>query len=100
MEEELLGAFGGNETSAGATLVEELTQAISERRFGAIILDSYPMPANIVQCVEEHYVSQGPVFDSRSLFWPMTGKFTRPELLYVPEGDDGDSARGPETPCR
>jgi len=65
-----------------------MRQAISEKRYGAIILDAYRLPEDVERDIEEYYVLQGPVFDSATVFWPVTGKQTRPELIYVPKSDD------------
>jgi hypothetical protein len=86
--EELLGAFGGGETEAGALFIGQMKEAIRERRFAAIILDSYPIRTDIMQEIERYYVGLGPVFDDGTVFWPITGKPTRPEVMYVPKSAD------------
>jgi hypothetical protein len=31
----------------------------------------------------QHYERRGPVFESDAVFWPVTGKPTRPQWIYV-----------------
>jgi len=78
---ELQAIFGGTEQEAGTKLFDELRQAIRDKRFGAIILDSEWLQNEI----EGYYVKDRPVFDSKTVFWPVTGKRTRPEFIYVPK---------------
>lgn len=71
----------GDEGEAKAHLVAEITEAISKKRFDAIILDSYWRKADI----RGHYDEHRPIFVAPEVFWPVTGKRTRPTLLYSPK---------------
>lgn len=80
---ELLGAFGGVKKEAGTKFINELRQAIRDKRFGAIIVDSDWLPN-----IEEYYVKQRRVFDSQTVFWPLRGYRPRPVFIYVPKRSD------------
>ncbi len=63
-------------------LFDQISQALNEKKFDAIILDStrFYSPADI----EKNYVMQKVLFNSSTVFWPVTGYQTRPEFIYVP----------------
>lgn len=62
-------------------LLAEIRDAISSRRFDAIIFDSYWRKDDIRRSYDERRL----VFVSPDAFWPVTGKRTRPTLLYTPK---------------
>lgn len=84
----------GNGGEVRARLTHEIRQAIREKRFAAVILneplfvwflkDIFPQ---LKKDIEENYVRQGLLFDSDSVFWPVTGARTRPEFIYVPRSN-------------
>jgi hypothetical protein len=74
----------GSYSPAKAKLIDEIKQEIRKRRFSAIILDAPWFP----EVSEKYYSRQGAVFDSPTIFWPVTGLRTRPEWIYVPKRDD------------
>jgi hypothetical protein len=63
-------------------LIEEFRQAVRGKKFAAIILDSDWLPE-----VEVFYLPERRVFSDNSVFWPVTGMRTRPELIFVPKVD-------------
>lgn len=80
-----------DEGEIGASLDNELERAIRDQRFSAIILDNstwFPIPEQTD--VEDYYYLQGPVFDSDTVFWPVTGVPTRPEYIYVPKNSEAN----------
>jgi 4-amino-4-deoxy-L-arabinose transferase-like glycosyltransferase len=62
----------------------EITGAIRERRFAAIIIDGDWYEEDL----EAHYELRGSAFDDDSVFWTRTGLRTRPERIYVPKRAD------------
>ncbi|UCB53252.1 MAG: glycosyltransferase family 39 protein [Candidatus Zixiibacteriota bacterium] len=73
-------------SAAAAKLREEIRRAVQERRFGAIILDG-PWFLEIIQ---RHYDGHRALFASADVFWPATGRRTRPEMVYLPKSDAAD----------
>jgi hypothetical protein len=57
----------------------EVTQAIREHRFAAIIQDGDWLPE-----LERYYAPTGPVFQDEKVFWTRTGLRTRPQLIFLP----------------
>lgn len=57
----------------------EVTQAIREQRFAAIVQDGEWLPE-----LERYYVPTGPVFQDEKVFWTRTGLRTRPQLIFLP----------------
>ncbi len=76
----LFDVMRGDDPDLGAQLRDEIGQAIRERRFAAIILDSDWCPEDM----EEHYIEEEPVFENETVFWPVSGVRMRPEVIYVP----------------
>ena len=62
----------------------EITGAIRERRFAAIIVDRDWHQEDL----EAHYELRGSAFNDASVFWTRTGLRTRPERIYVPKRAD------------
>jgi hypothetical protein len=88
-------------------VLNDLREAIRERRFDAIILDTVwvrtcvAVPSwqerrfdtNIVKFEEmpkysiifsKYYEKQKPIFYSKSSFWPVTGCQSRPNFIFIP----------------
>jgi hypothetical protein len=57
-----------------------LRHALATGRFAALILDE-PMPE--LDQVEHPYVDVGPIWEDSRVFWPVTGRPTRPERLLL-----------------
>jgi 4-amino-4-deoxy-L-arabinose transferase-like glycosyltransferase len=66
---------------AKTKLIDQINQAITERRFNAIILDTHWFQ----DLTDKHYTQERAVFTSPDVFWPVTGLRTRPQLVYVPK---------------
>lgn len=89
---ELVGIFGGGPKEEGKKIMNELMQAIREKRFSAIIID---VPADswlkwLRKGVEKYYIMPRPVFIDKTVFWPVTGRKVRPQVIYVPKTNDTD----------
>lgn len=71
-------------------LLSELTQAIREKKFAAIIVDSRQGEffVDIDECFHQYYKKQGLIFDSDEVFVTINGRQTRPQLIYVPKSDN------------
>ncbi len=70
----------GNDELKKTKLCLQLVEAVSCKQFGAIILDN-----DISEIENElalNYRLTPSVFNSRKVFWPITGAQTRPELFY------------------
>jgi hypothetical protein len=76
---ELQGHFGGRQRRV--EVEEELRQALASRRFAAVLAsrDSKWLRAEI----ERYYVPRPPILPE-GVFYPVTGKRIRPDLLYEP----------------
>ena len=73
----------GNLSLIKSKLNSEIVQAIREKRFSAIILD--PPFSWFREEVSKYYKKQGLIFTNPRVFWPVTGRRTRPEYIYVPK---------------
>lgn len=87
---ELVGIFGGGRKKEGKKIMNELMQAIREKRFSAIILN---VPEDswlrwLRKGVEQYYIRQRLTFINKTVFWPVTGRKVRPQVIYVPKTDD------------
>jgi len=58
-----------------------IDQAIDEKRFQAIILDT--QRCIYMDAINENYVFDKSVCKDKSTFWPIAGYWTRPESLFV-----------------
>jgi 4-amino-4-deoxy-L-arabinose transferase-like glycosyltransferase len=87
---ELVAMFGGEPTEQGKKITNELSQAIKEKRFDAIILNAPDDPwlIQLREKVEKYYAMKQPAFDNKTAFWPVTGRKVRPEFIYVPKTYD------------
>ncbi|MEW6743404.1 MAG: glycosyltransferase family 39 protein [Planctomycetota bacterium] len=68
---------GGGEPAR--RLADEFLRAVRSHRFAAIIMDDTGIP-----WFEKFYVTSGRIFDNDSVFFPVTGRHSRPELLLTP----------------
>jgi 4-amino-4-deoxy-L-arabinose transferase-like glycosyltransferase len=64
-------------------IIDEIKQAMREKKFGAIIIDSFEpwYPPDM----EKYYVKKERIFEDESVFFPVTSMRTRPEFIYVPK---------------
>ncbi len=65
----------------GMALRKELLDALRERRWAVVIIES---DGRYLPGVREGYTLIGHVFDDPDVFWPVTGGRLRPEYVYVP----------------
>ncbi len=78
--------FQCDEGALRTALLDEMKQTLREKRYSAIVLDgSYT--TWLLEDLDKNYVMQKPVFDSQTVFWTLTGLRTRPEFIYVPQGN-------------
>ena len=76
----------GKDCPAKAQLIDQISRAIREKRFDAIILGSVWFR----ELTETHYTIQRRIFDNENVFWPVTGMRTRPSYIFVPKRNDTD----------
>jgi len=74
--------YGGKPKKDAGELNKDLFKAIRQHRFGAIILDG--RRRLFERDIRKYYRRGGPVFRQRNVFWTVTGKRTRPQIMYVP----------------
>ncbi len=72
--------FKGSDQVLSDALQADIDAAIRSGRFAAIVLDS----PSVFRAVDVAYVGTGSIFDEEDVFWPVTGKRTRPASLYRP----------------
>jgi len=72
--------FKGRDEPLARALQAQIDDALRARRFSAIILDS----PSVFRTIDESYAVSGPVFEDDRVFWPVTGKRTRPSAVHVP----------------
>jgi hypothetical protein len=60
--------------------LNEITLAISTRKFSALILDAPWFP----ELTERYYVRQRRIFSQGDVCWTKTGMKTIPQIIYVP----------------
>jgi len=80
----MIDVLRGNDARTKIKLNNEIQQAIREKKFAAIILDSHRFGFDI----EKYYKIKEPVFTNKEVFWPVTGSRRRPEFIYVPNNDN------------
>jgi 4-amino-4-deoxy-L-arabinose transferase-like glycosyltransferase len=74
------------DSRVAAELLEEIKRAVREKSFNAILLDQ-PW---FLEFTERYYRADRALFASPDVFWPATGKRTRPQLVYVPKNGNAD----------
>jgi hypothetical protein len=81
----------GHIRGSNRTLAQELRTAISERRFGSIVVDS-PAVFSYLPKTTKHYYCEVASLPRRDRIWPVTGTRTAPMQIWAP--------RGPGVACR
>ena len=71
----------GDRRGAKNPLIEEISAAIVERRFSAIIVDYHWLRP----LIKKEYAMNTRLIDDPHAFWPVTGNRTRPKYLYLPK---------------
>jgi hypothetical protein len=66
---------------AGRDLADELTHALAERRFSAVLIES---DGRYSKSILQSYQISERLFDRPDVFWPVTGGRLRPEYLAIP----------------
>ncbi len=87
----MIDVLRGDQGQVRARLVVELRQALLQRRFGAIILDSGQFMKDWFQKkdFEGYCMTEQPFFEDKSVFWTISGMKTRPQtIVYVCSHDD------------
>jgi len=82
---ELRGSFGGKADPLWDDVLSQIQFRLDANKFTAIIQDNNIFRDSLSQA----YVETGRVFENEFVFWPVTGRKTRPELVY--ELINGDS---------
>ena len=82
---ELRGSFGGRTDPLWGEVLNQIQSAFESQTFAAIIQDNQvfrdAMPPN--------YIESGVVFQNDLIFWPVTGRKIRPEIIYTPINSEG-----------
>jgi hypothetical protein len=72
----------GDNIEVKERLILDIRQAIGEKEFSAIIIDSFlPNRLWFRQATGGFCIRERPVFDDEAVFWTVTGKRTRPEVI-------------------
>lgn len=73
-------------SEAAQALSAEVRRALTERRFGALILNEPQDWFERAWLPETttFYSPTGQLFDDPTVFWPVTGMRTRPQVIYLP----------------
>jgi hypothetical protein len=69
-------------------LMENIQQAIRTHKFSAIIVDQiqFKGESDFFQSdIHRYYQLQRSLFNSETVFYPVTGALTRPQYIYVPK---------------
>lgn len=79
---DVITTSGKNHKSIKAEFIDELKQAMKEKKFAAIIISSFEpwYPHDM----EKYYKKEEKIFDDATVLLPVTGMETRPEYIYVP----------------
>lgn len=78
--------FKGNNDNLKLKFKMQFIDAISSNQFEMVIIDSkYQRMKNEI---EKEYVLIGELFDNKDVFWPVTGKDTRPTYIYKLKTDN------------
>ena len=72
----------GKDQKVKNTLQTEISQAILNKQFGAIILDSQWLW--FTDDITQKYEPVGYIFYQDDVFWPVTGIRKRPHTLFLP----------------
>lgn len=85
---------GQNTNYAKTNLTNEIRDAIREKEFSAIILDAYLIQEDMIipvssywfqEDIDKYYTKRKRIFDSKNVFWPVTGTKIRPQFIYTPK---------------
>lgn len=86
-EQAIRDVLQGNESPTKVKLLNEIHQALTERRFDYIVLDDATW---FPELIERNYAGWKQVFEDRDAFWPVTGYQRRPEVIFVAKKDAAD----------
>lgn len=80
---DILKTTSKRHTKIREQFIAELTHAIRQKMFDAIIIDSFEpwYPPEM----EKYYEKKERIFNDEDVFFPITGMKTRPEFIYVPK---------------
>jgi hypothetical protein len=78
--------LGAGSEEARAVLASDYRRAITERRYGAIVLDDLE-GSMFLPDIEKHYDRQQLELGGPDVLWPVTGYQTRPEFIFVPRAN-------------
>ena len=70
----------GNDEEKKKKLCQQLVDVINSKQFEAIIIDNDI--GEIKNEISQNYIFSSKVFNSKNVFWPVTGSKTRPESIY------------------
>jgi 4-amino-4-deoxy-L-arabinose transferase-like glycosyltransferase len=77
---ELRGSFGGKADPLWEEVFNQIQLSLDSYTFAAVIQDNQIFR----DAMSDHYIEAGQVFDEELVFWPVTGRKIRPEIIYTP----------------
>jgi hypothetical protein len=87
----IVDIYKGDDEALQEALTNDITRALAEQRFAAIVVESHRrfdgLPDDVL---DTYYDPVGPIFDDRDVFRPKTGLRSRPDVLYRPRDAPAD----------
>jgi 4-amino-4-deoxy-L-arabinose transferase-like glycosyltransferase len=77
---ELRGSFGGRTDPLWDEVLSQIQLALDTQTFTVVIQDNQVFR----DATSPNYVESGQIFENELVFWPMTGRKIRPEIVYYP----------------
>jgi 4-amino-4-deoxy-L-arabinose transferase-like glycosyltransferase len=82
---ELKGSFGGRPDPLWDEVLVQIQESFEKQTFTAVIQDNQVFR----EAIPPGYIETDPVFVNEFVFWPVTGRKIRPEIIYRPV-DEGE----------
>jgi hypothetical protein len=82
---ELRGSFGGRTDPLWDEVLSQIQLALDSQNFMTVVQDNQIFR----DAISPAYIEYGTVFQDETVFWPLTGRKIRPEIIYVPIGSNG-----------
>jgi len=82
---ELRGSFGGRVDPLWDEVLNQIRLALDSQVFSAVVQDNQIFR----DAMSPYYIASGTVFQNELVFWPITGRKIRPEIIYEPSDSNG-----------
>jgi hypothetical protein len=76
----------------GIALTAQIEETLREGRYSAILLDDDPAASRhnrgadfLLAYLETYYERERPIFADEQYFWPVAGRYTRPQYVFFPK---------------